>query len=286
MAIALSLVLGGVASAADAPSADVNKIIDELKTLAAKARKERSADPWLLTAMDDLVNKYYWPWRLQLVDETFKDGDFTRSPAWEVASGSFWVDSSLGLRSKATVTAATKSETEKKKVGDLIRGAVLAEMNKGKSTPAKPGTTSTAQADIYLPAQLKNSFAVDLTFSQHQPSGDQGRIEFGVFEGTRRDRGYVLAFTGGDNPMLELLRVKGTSTSIVEEQALSSALKVGDAQHLVWRRDPQGSMVVMLNDKTLVETSDRGLLQPFRSFGVANRGGDYALRKVTLHTTQ
>jgi hypothetical protein len=285
----VAFLVGGLAGAAEAPSADVNKIIDEVKTLATKARKERSADPWLLQALDDLVNKYYWPWRVQVVDETFKDGDYTRSPAWEVAAGNFWIDSSLGLRSKATVATTAKSEPEKekkKKMGDLIRDAVKAEMEKGKPAPAKPETTSAALADIYLPAQLKNAFAVDLTFSQHQPAGEQGRIEFGVFEGTRRDRGYVLALTGGKTPMLELLRVKGTATSVVEEQALASDFRTGDAQRLVWRRDPQGGMVVMLNDKTLLETSDRGLTQSFRSFGVTNRGGDYALRKVTLFTTQ
>ncbi len=267
------------------------KIVDELREMAARARKERGADPWLLEAMDDLVQRYYWPWRAQALDETFKDGDYSKNPAWEVTAGSFWVDESLGLRSKAAATTPAKTTdsapAKKQKFGDVLKEAIREEMERGggggkQPAPGKP----VAVTEIYLPLKITNAFAFDVAFSQHQSGKDEARMDIGVFEAGRGSRGYVVAFVSGEEPALELLRTQGTNASIVERASLDKAPATGAVQRLGWRRDPQGNMTVLLNDKPVIEIRDRGLNAPFKTLGLVNRGGDYAVRKLALFNTQ
>jgi hypothetical protein len=262
------------------PDPQTQKIVDEVRAMAVKARKERSADPWLLQAMDDLVQRYYWPWRHTVAEDSFGDGDYSKSPAWEVATGSFWVDKSLGLRSKA-VPAAQPSTKEKTKWKDAFKEALRKEME-GRSGGSSQTAATASAAEIYLPAKITNAFALDASFSQHQPPAEAGRIEFGLFEGTHRDRGYVLAITTGSENAAELLRVTASGVAVVERKPLPAAIATGELQKLSWRRDPDGGMVVLINDKTLIQTSDRGLTTPFRSLGITNRSGDFAVKQVTL----
>jgi hypothetical protein len=276
--------VAGLAGAATAPDPQTQQIVDEVRSMAAKARKERSADPWLLQAMDDLVQRYYWPWRHAVADERFADGDYSKNPTWEVAAGSFWVDKTLGLRSKASPAPATAAPTEKEKVKlkDAFKEALRKEME-ARSGQAQPAAApAVSAAEIYLPARITNSFALEASFSQHQPPTEAGRIEFGLFEGTRRDRGYVISLGTGKENIIELLRVSTSGVAVIERKPLPSTINTGDLQKLNWRRDPEGGMTVMLNDKSLIQISDRGITAPFRSLGIANRGGDFAVKQVTL----
>jgi hypothetical protein len=280
----LSLLLSTASLAANAPpDAQTQKIVDEIRDLAAKARKERSADPWLLKAMDDLVQRHYWPWRHSVVDESFTDGDYTKNPVWEVATGRFWVDRSLGLRSKAVPPPSTADKSQdKKKFKDALRDAILDEMAGQKQQPATQAASSASAAEIYLPAKITNSFALDVSFTQHQQPTEAGQIEFGLFEGTRSGRGYVLVIATGNENVVELRRVTANGTAIVERQLLPAAIDTGDPQKISWRRDSRGGMVVLLNDKSLIETGDRGLTAPFKSLGITNRAGDFAVKQVKL----
>jgi hypothetical protein len=266
--------MAGPAAMAATPDAQTQKIVDEVRTLATKARKERSADPWLLQAMDDLVRRYYWPWRRSVADESFSDGDYSKNPAWEVAAGSFWVDKALGLRSQAKPAPA--ADKDKAKLKDVFKEAVLAEIAGPKPAAA------VAAAEIYLPAKITNAFALEAGFSLHHPPAEHGRVEFGLFEGTRRERGYVLAIASGRENVAELLRVTASGAAVIERVTLPAAIPAGELQKLSWRRDPEGGMLVLLNDKTLMQTADRGLMAPFRSLGLANRGGDIAIKQLAL----
>ncbi len=268
------LFLTGIAHAGQ-PSQDAQKIVDELRDMANKARKERSADPWLLKAMDDLVQRYGWPWRRSVLNDSFADGDFSKNPAWQVASGNFWVDKSLGLRSKAAPAAADKGKVKFK---DALKEALLAEVA-GAPPQADPAIQA---AEIFLPGKINNAFALDASFSLHHSPGENGHIEFGLFEGNRRDRGYVLAVYTGQANTLELQRISTTGTSIIERKSLPAGIETGALQKISWRRDPQGAMVVLLNDKSIIQAQDRGLTGNFNSFGLANRGGDFAVKQVAL----
>lgn len=285
--LSFPLILARTASAATAPDPQVQKLVDELRTVTAKARKERSADPWLLQALDEMAQRHYWPWRRVVAEESFADGDYAKNPVWEVAAGNFWVDKTLGLRSRASAPAAAPANTDKsqdkKKFKDALKEAVLAEMA-GQKPGAAPATTAApvSATEIYLPARIGNAFVLDTGFTQHQAPSEAGRIEFGLFEGTRRDRGYILAISTGKENIAELLRVSATGSAVIERKPLPVAIATGESQTISWRRDPEGGMLVLLNDKTLIQTSDRGLGAAFKSLGITNRAGDFAIKQVKL----
>jgi hypothetical protein len=280
----VGVTLASTAGAATQPDATSQKILDDVRALAEKARREGAADRWVLQGMDDLVRKYSWPWRHSVVDEKFSDGNYTSNPVWEPVTGKFWVDRSLGLRSRAVATAAAPAnrEKDKQKFKDALRDAVLAEM-----TGQRPGSTgaapaSTTVAEIYLRTKITNSFALDVSFSPHQPPSDPGVIEFGVFEGTRRDRGYVLAIVTGEENYAELQRITAKGVAIVDREVLPEAPDTGDVQKISLRREANGAMTVTLNDKSLIQTQDNGIKSAFQSFGITNRVGDFAVRQVTI----
>jgi hypothetical protein len=66
--------------------------------------------------------------------------------------------------------------------------------------------------------------------------------------------------------------------------ALPKPFATGALQNVSWRRNADGSMSVSLNDRLLLQATDRGSGESFKRLGVVNRGGDYALRHVTLAT--
>lgn len=279
--IMLALIAPSLATATETPNTDVQKVVDEIKGIAAKARKDRSADPSVLNALDDLVQKYYWPWRKQLLDESFKDGDYTKNPAWTVASGSFQVDASLGLRSSSTAAPAAPATKEKKQsLGDIVKQAVQAEMDKKNKKQAAAAGNVPAEIDLAL--KVTNAFALDLSFTVHQPTTQAGRIEFGLYQGSRPGTGYQLAFSVGPEPVAELLRVQSDGSSVVQRKSLGAVIPTGQVQRVAWRRDPDGNMTVLLNDKALLQATDRGYTAAYGSFVIVNRGGDFAVRSVTL----
>ena len=135
------------AEAATEYNEDVQAVVDRLQEITKRARQERAADRWLLRDLEDLIDKYAWPWRTELLYEDFSDGDYTNEPHWEPASGEFWVDASLGLRSRvhraqSSYTEPQKKEKSKKQdLGSALLGALLDEAlrpqdsNKRKTEP-------------------------------------------------------------------------------------------------------------------------------------------------------
>ena len=87
-------------------SGNLQKIIDELNKMVGEAERDRAAAPAFLRDLRDLARRYDVPWRVDLVSETFSDGDFTANPTWQVTSGRWWVEKGFGLRAAFENTAS------------------------------------------------------------------------------------------------------------------------------------------------------------------------------------
>tara|TARA_B100000315_G_C14584675_1_gene592302 strand:+ start:2928 stop:3281 length:354 start_codon:yes stop_codon:yes gene_type:complete len=61
-------------------SNDLQKLIDELNKMVGEAERDRAAAPAFLRDLRDLTRRYDVPWRVDLVSETFSDGNFTANP--------------------------------------------------------------------------------------------------------------------------------------------------------------------------------------------------------------
>jgi hypothetical protein len=135
-----------------------------------------------------LVARYDQPWGAPVVSETFKDRDYTRNPGWDVKSGEFWVDASLGLRSQALAAPASSpaaaSQDESVNWGSVLMGVLLRNQMQSSGTSAQADAKKYAPAVITLPVSVGNAFALDVAFSQHKPTSETSRIEFGMVDGS------------------------------------------------------------------------------------------------------
>jgi len=62
-------------------------------------------------------------------------------------------------------------------------------------------------------------------------------------------------------------------------------LEDGRPHGLEWRRGTDGDMVVLLDDKEIIRTSDRASADSFDGFTVINGGGDYAFSQIAIFGT-
>jgi hypothetical protein len=274
----------------DSSEGDVQSLIDELKNITAQARQQRAADRWLLNALDDLAAKYEWPWRRVLLDERFADGDFTANPAWQVVSGQYWIDASLGLRSRVGQVQQPET-TSKDNAGDqdfgqvLLRGLLesMVEDQSSTQTPAQPAAT---HAQIFLPIEISNAFAIRISFSVHNMPSETGRFLTGVYQGANADSGYLLSLTTGAAPVLDVIRVRAGGSAIIESLPLNAQIQDGQTHQLEWRRNGDGQMELLLDANSISRTSDRAFSEPFQAINIFNMGGDYAVRSIAVFGSQ
>ena len=80
----------------------------ELEALIDDAEKARAADPRFLQDLRDMIAAHVAEAapREALVHDDFSDGDYTDDPRWEVVSGEFSVEGTLGLRTTIPLSGA------------------------------------------------------------------------------------------------------------------------------------------------------------------------------------
>lgn len=263
-------------------SEQTRQLVDKLNALIDEAEKSRAADPVFLKDLRDLARSYDNPWRTSVLNDDFTDGDFTANPVWTVSEGRYWVEKDWGLRSAVTVQpeSAPQQQTGKsdgKDVALALLGAVLkqATKNKGGSTTSAPAEPQLAA--IHSAAALSNAFSIEFEISSWQ---SQGRIDIGPYQGTNINSGYRLSYTPGG--ALALLRSSARGTSIVQQSANAVTLEDQKPHVISWTRDQGGKMTVAVDGKTVLSASDRGFNDPFQGIAIANRGGDYIFKRITV----
>jgi hypothetical protein len=267
------------------------ELVDQLKDVIQKAEKTRT-DPSLMQQLRDLVRRYDWPWRVALLYDDFRDGDYTANPSWVVNKGDFRV-SQFGLGTVFTQPASpTPRSPEKRgeKSALEIFGGILGGLTgRGEGTTerredATPAPLPSA-AEISTALRISNAFAVKLQMTSRGRSADGARLEFGPYQGSERNQGYRLVYTPGNKPAFALLRVAAGRSSVIEVYDQSVNLEDGRPHGLEWRRGTDGEMVVLLDDKEIIRTSDRASGESFDGFTVINGGGDYAFSQIAIFGT-
>ena len=293
------MITSGVGIAVGAPGSDdtnAQALVNQLRDITQRARKERAADRWLLQALEDLVAKFDWPWSKEIVKEDFYDGEYQSAPAWEVVSGQFWVDASIGLRSRVEAptptqpTGKTQSQNEQNQdVGKAILGALMQEVMRPDASSSKresSGPRGGGPAEIHLPASITNAFILKASFSTHSPSSERGELEFGILQDKVGDYGYLVTINTGERSSLDLVRVLRGRTSIVERIDMTSDLGVGQRHDLEWRRAPEGTIEVYLDGEKFIQAYDRSFRNPFKRLAIVNRSGDFGVREINILGTR
>jgi hypothetical protein len=278
-----------------AQNPDVQTVIDELNEITKRARETRSADPWLLSSLEDLVNRYAWPWRTELLLEEFKDGDYSRNPTWDVTNGRFWIDDTIGLRSRiiATPKKASKPKPAKKEEEDTgmaflntllndVLGTSEKEEEKEQAAETRVGEGAEV-AKIVLPLAISNAFAMETSFSVHNAPSEKGRLEIEIYQKLSSKAGYRLSIHPGSDAVIDLLRTRSDRSSVIDSVALENSVNGGSIHVLELRRDENGKMLVFLDKKQIMDTSDRAITDSFNGISIVNHGGDYGIRSVVIY---
>ena len=220
-------------------------------------------------------------------DDYFADGELFRNPAWRVVSGDFRAFAGRGMRTRFTARALRgTTSNERGAQGDpavRILGAILggivggSKRDSGGTAPAIPARP----AEIYVPAAVSNAFALvfDVTVLD---AAQGGSLRFGPYRKTGRAAGYRIELTPGSPSTIELLRVSGWRSAVIDRRALKTRLDDGRRHRIEWRRGRDGEMVVLVDGVETLRTVDRRFGDRFAGFVLVNRGGDYMIGRVAL----
>ncbi len=135
------------------------------------------------------------------------------------------------------------------------------------------------RAEISTAVDIPNSFAMRLELTA---LADQGQLLFGPYQGARRAIGYRLGYNPGQRPVLELLSVTSRRVRVIDTVETGLTLDDGKPHVLEWSRGADGSMTVSLDQREVMRSRDTGFKDPFNGFTLANDGGDYRLRSITI----
>ena len=270
-------------------------LVDELSALTEKSRDQRAADRWLQQALEDLVAKYHWPWRKELLSEDFSDGDYTRNPAWTVQSGKFWVDQSLGLRSRVEVERRAKAEESTQEsgsqqdVGRQILGTIAKEVFKEKgssreTTSARKQDREMGPASIRVAAAITNAFLLKMSFSMHNEPGVEGAFEIALFQDERGDFGYTLAVD--EAGLMDLHRLRRGRRELVNGSKLENNVGDGSVHDLVWRQAGNGQVEVLMDETKIMNLRDNAFSEGYQWLELTNLGGELSVRSVRVSGTR
>ncbi|HXV80496.1 MAG TPA: hypothetical protein VEG60_11495 [Candidatus Binatia bacterium] len=274
-----------VGAAAEEVQARENRtleVVDHLKELIRSTERDQRSSYWLTQQLRDLVRRYDWPWRVALLHDDFRDGDYTYNPRWNVNHGDFRITRDFALRSVSDPPSQIRPVSDRRGESPAIE--ILQDILWGGSEKyqTEPQAFSQSPAEIYTRLPISNAFAakVQLKF-RNSPEG-YNRLEFGPYQGSERDSGYRLAYYSGKIPSLTLMRSAPSRSAVVEIYDRGINLEDGNLHTIEWRRGNDGEMVVLLDNTEIIRTVDRAYADSFDGFTIINKGGVYELKEISL----
>jgi hypothetical protein len=262
-------------------------LVDQLKELIRTAEQDRRSNPATTKQLRDLVRRYDWPWRVSLIYDDFRDGEYTYNPRWIVNNGEFWVARGGGLRSNFDPPASAKYRASDRRTDSPaleLLGELLLGGREREGAVTQIGTKS--EAEIFTRASISNPFAAKLQLTLRSYADRNTRLEFGPFMGDDRSSGYRLAYESGRTPSLSLLRFGPNRSSVIEMVDQGIALEDGNPHTVEWRRGTDGEMIVLVDDREIIRTVDRAYDEPFDGFTVVNKGGEFEIKQISVFGTQ
>jgi hypothetical protein len=261
------------------------ELVDQLKEVIRGAERDQRSSPWLTKQLRELVHRYDWPWKVALLHDDFRDGDYTFDPSWIVSNGDFRVVRGSGLRAVFDTTRQGRRLVDKRNENpamDIFEGIFSVRDREARSDLQ---TTSQSGAEIYTRLSITKAFAVKLQLKFRGNSDDKNRLEFGPYLNNERHLGYRLTYESGNRPSLSLLRIAPGRSAIIETYDRGLDLEDGNPHIIEWRRADDGEMVVLLDDKEIIRTVDRAHSDSFNGFNIVNKGGIYELKEISIFGT-
>ncbi len=275
----------------------LGKLLAELKVLIDEAQKARAADPIFLRDLRALALKYESPWGHLVFSDDFLDGNYTANPAWTIVGGKTLIEKGWGLRNAiAPGQRAAKSQPSQQNskgsgedVAIALLGAILKQSSGDQSSgdqsgAATPSSSNAGTATMHTPAAISNAFTIELELSSwHAHVAGQGdvRFKFGPYLGNSLNQGYRLSYTAGDP--LRLWRQGARGAAVVKSSAKRFSFEDQKAHKLTWTRDAGGNMKVSVDGVAVIDVVDREFQGAFAGLMMKNQGGDFIVKRVSVH---
>jgi hypothetical protein len=261
---------------AGATGQQLKSLISELKTKIAAAEKSEAASPDFLDDLKALAAKYEAMQTsgqggapaavTQIFTDSFKDMDYTSSPAWKVSAGTWGVDQggvNYGLVSKV--------RPQKLNINNVL-GALL---------NSQSGNTSQQNqfASIYTAVKIPNAFALKTTLTSKDK---QGALNLGVYQGASGSTMYRMVYQPGAAPGIAIQKVTSSGATTLGSMNSVVNLEDGKPHTLLFTRDAAGKMAVKLDDKEVATAQDTSIKGDMGGLLFINSGGAYYIRDVTV----
>jgi hypothetical protein len=302
----LALACAGPALAEDEPSryqswgagagGTTQDMVKALRELIDEAEQARAADPRFLTDLKALAEAFDESAPVELIHDDFRDGDYTDGVTWQVTRGRWWVESAVGLRSVVAAPAAAPAQTRpqepERRAGDdlaeSILGGILEQMARPRegatgepqTSPHEQAGADAVPAEIEVRRSLPNAFSVRLEITSRARYGE---LRAGPYQAsTDYGWGYVLAYGPGSQSGLRLMRLSRGQHTVIGYHDGVIDLEDGRLHVIDWNRSLTGEMTVTLDGVVRIRATDASLRDPFDGFAIANTGGDYSVRDISI----
>ncbi|MDO9599149.1 MAG: peptidoglycan-binding domain-containing protein [Azoarcus sp.] len=201
------------------------------------------------------------------VRDNFKDGDYTRNPAWRVVSGNFEVRNG-GLRSVINAPSQRSEDVGRRMLNDLLKEQLGVNMGGGEESAAA----------AHLPTRITQQFRITVALSG--TAAANSHLDLGPYQGDRLNHGYRLIYRADQPGMLHLVVADQSGTTVIGSGPFR--IDRGGPQKLVWQRHPDGRMTVSRNGRVLIDAVDRKLDTDAAGFSLINAGGDWTLHELIV----
>lgn len=266
-------------------NSDVKSLLAELKKLIAKAQQDRAANPLFLRDLNDLAARYEHSGSTQVFFDDFKDGDYTRTPAWSVSSGEYWVEQGYGLRNKVTVASsaadapAPSKKVSREQLAISILGAVLGG-KQATSAPPPPAQAEAKAALIYTRTRIPNAFSLTAELSSWVGAG---RYEIALTQDTSGS-GYRMVYhpaAAGAQGLLEVVKATSRGQDVIGSASIAP-LEDKRTHAVAWTRDGVGQMSVSIDGKVALNARDVSFRDPFSAVQLSSDAADVILKSITI----
>jgi len=270
-----------------AQTGDMPELLKSLRSLTDQAERSKAADPAFINDLRNLANTYDNPWPVKLLSDDFRDGDFTRNPAWTVIAGTWQVDTRgrfSGLHStiskpKAASPQPGSTGTGTSEIIGGVLGGLLKQQQGAQGDRQAPQAAPDEHATIFAPVGITNAFAIRMEIASRD---DGGRFDFGPSVGQRGDNLYRITYMPDAESGLVLSRVTNQGTQLLASSNGRVRLEDDKSHVIEWKRDRAGKMIVALDGAPVIEATDTQIAKSFDGLLVDNGGGAYWIHSVEI----
>ena len=279
----LLLLLSAAPSGAQTGDEKLKGLLDELNTLIDKGGAQNLADPWFLQDLRALADRYGETWPVVLLDHSFDSRSTLPKAPWEIRRGQMKMDWTRGLRSQVEVAGQARARSDEEVARDII-GGILGQALGGKTArTADPSEPALALAAL----RISNAFQLQAEITARDMPGDaQGGLELGVYQTGNAGYRLVLVPKAGGGATVTLLAVSSRGTTrVIDSADYSGSFTDDQPMTVTLSRRSDGTMSAAVGDTELFSASDQSFRDDFGGALIANRGGDYAVKWMTIRGT-